>query len=463
MRSKGEALQRGRLVREARDLVASSLGVRFAYDWLASAAAAAAAYKLDGAIRSWLRASARPDVDLPWMVAPVFATAFVAGGLASGLYERRVHRTPWTPVYPTVLAASFAAGSLVLLAYFFTYSAVGRTSVALAGVGAVAVTFLPRWWILVHRARRPQRLAFVGSERGRRALVEALEELGGHPFELVLDSLAPDPGPPGEGLEQACLSAEVDLLVLEAGAPTEALRAASALVAQGVQVWDLVGFYGRAFGRVPVDCIDLAWTVGVSTNQSPSLSRVAKRVSDILLAGAGLLVTLPAWPLVMALVKVSSPGPAFHVQRRVGWRGEPFELVKFRTMVVDAEAAAGAAWAAEEDPRITAPGRWLRRFRVDEVPQFLNVLRGEMSFVGPRPERPQLAEGLAEEIPHFPLRHLVKPGITGWAQVNLPYAASVAEARDKLSYDLYYVQHAGLLFDLRILLRTFSAVLGRGR
>lgn len=171
-----------------------------------------------------------------------------------------------------------------------------------------------------------------------------------------------------------------------------------------------------------------------------------------------LLLLLPLALLLACLVKLDSPGPVLYRQERVGLHGRPFRLLRFRSMRADAEAA-GPRWAAQADPRVTRVGRLMRLTRMDELPQLLNVLGGSMSLVGPRPERPCFVAQLAEAIPHFHERTRVRPGITGWAQVNHPYGASVEDARQKLAYDLYYVQHRSLLLDLRILLATVRVVL----
>lgn len=178
-----------------------------------------------------------------------------------------------------------------------------------------------------------------------------------------------------------------------------------------------------------------------------------RRGFDVVLSLAGLVVLLLLLPLVTALVKLDSPGPVFYRQERIGLGGRIFTLVKFRSMRTDAEAA-GPRWASEQDPRVTRLGRFLRRTRIDELPQLLNVLTGNMSLVGPRPERSCFVEQLNQAIPHFAARVVVKPGVTGWAQVNHPYGASVEDARQKLAYDLYYLQHRSLRLDLRIMLAT---------
>jgi exopolysaccharide biosynthesis polyprenyl glycosylphosphotransferase len=189
----------------------------------------------------------------------------------------------------------------------------------------------------------------------------------------------------------------------------------------------------------------------------------AKRVIDLFLSLA-LMVALSPLMLVTAIgIKLESKGPIFYGQKRTGLNGATFRLYKFRTMVQDAEKS-GAQWAEENDKRITRVGRFLRATRLDELPQLWNVLLGEMSFIGPRPERPDFNSELEAAIPYYDLRHLVKPGITGWAQVLYPYGASVKDAREKLQYDLYYIKNYSVMLDVLILIRTLRVVLvGRGR
>jgi len=175
-----------------------------------------------------------------------------------------------------------------------------------------------------------------------------------------------------------------------------------------------------------------------------------------------LAICLPFIPFIVLAVRLSSPGPIFFRQTRVGLRGRPFSVIKFRTMRQDAEAK-GAVWAAKNDPRVTPLGRFMRRTRLDEIPQLWNVLRGEMGFVGPRPERPEFVQWLSGEIPFYELRHLIRPGITGWAQVRYHYGASLEETKQKLEYDLYYVKHLSLGLDLLIMFETVKTILlGRG-
>jgi exopolysaccharide biosynthesis polyprenyl glycosylphosphotransferase len=190
---------------------------------------------------------------------------------------------------------------------------------------------------------------------------------------------------------------------------------------------------------------------------------IARRLCSTLVAAIGLLLALPLLPFIMLAIKLDSSGAVLYRQRRVGLGGEPFYCYKFRTMRKDAEADTGATWATDDDPRITRVGKFLRSSRLDEIPQLWCVLKGEMAFVGPRPERPEFVEWLSEKIPYYGVRHLVRPGITGWAQVQYKYGNTLEDAREKLQYDLFYIKNASLGLDLVIMFQTVKIVLlGRG-
>lgn len=227
----------------------------------------------------------------------------------------------------------------------------------------------------------------------------------------------------------------------------------------GTRVFDEDSFWEIAFGRVHVDAPDTQWLLSGVGSRDTRMQQVRTRVFDMILAAGLAVLTFPLMLLVAGLIKIDSPGPIMYRQERVGLRGRAFILYKFRSMRQDAEGSGTPQWASESDPRITRLGRLIRYTRIDELPQLANVIRGDMSIIGPRPERPYFVDKLSEAIPVYSLRHFVKPGITGWAQVNASYGASVEDSRVKLMYDLYYIKHRGLLLDLSILLRTLKVVL----
>lgn len=228
---------------------------------------------------------------------------------------------------------------------------------------------------------------------------------------------------------------------------------------KGVHVNDFSSFIERETGRVDLDTVNPSWLIfSDGFSSSRMFSSAVKRIFDITASSILLVLTLPVIALFAVLVKLDSKGPAFFRQTRMGLYGEPFTLIKLRSMRIDAEKD-GAKWAEENDPRITRLGRLIRKVRIDELPQTWSVLKGQMSFVGPRPEVPSFVESLEEEIPFYGERHMVKPGITGWAQINYPYGASVEDSRRKLEYDLYYAKNYTPFLDLVILLQTVRVIL----
>jgi exopolysaccharide biosynthesis polyprenyl glycosylphosphotransferase len=225
----------------------------------------------------------------------------------------------------------------------------------------------------------------------------------------------------------------------------------------GFAVVGLPEFYEYAFGRLPVRNLTPQWFMSILHLYRRPYSEMTKRVFDLVVASAVLAIVWPLLPFVALLVRLTG-GPVIFRQVRLGEAGKPFTIYKFRTMTRDAERD-GAVWASEQDPRITDIGRFMRKTRLDELPQLWNVLKGDMSFVGPRPERPEFVVELEAEVPFWSRRHLVKPGITGWAQVQHGYTADAAGTGDKLSYDLWYLRHRSLVVDIAICVKTFSTLL----
>lgn len=229
----------------------------------------------------------------------------------------------------------------------------------------------------------------------------------------------------------------------------------------GVQFDHLASVYEEYTGKIAIENLRPSWFVFSSGFQKKEVLLVAKRIFDVLASVIGLVIGLPIMLAVYATVRMTSKGPALYHQTRVGQHGKHFVVHKFRSMRVDAEAGTGAVWASQTDTRVTPVGRFLRRTRLDEMPQLWNVLVGEMSLVGPRPERPEFVESLTREIPFYGERHVVKPGVTGWAQVRYTYGASVEDALEKLQYDLFYAKNFTLTLDLLIVFNTVKTVLLR--
>ncbi|MDZ7761105.1 MAG: TIGR03013 family XrtA/PEP-CTERM system glycosyltransferase [Desulfovermiculus sp.] len=228
---------------------------------------------------------------------------------------------------------------------------------------------------------------------------------------------------------------------------------------QGIKVLEGVSFYEMISGKILASNTPPSWLVFSDGFRRHRITICSKRALDILLSLLGVVLSAPLQVVVAVLIKATSPGPVFFRQTRMGQMERNFQVLKFRTMRQDAEAESGAVWAQENDPRITPVGAVFRKLRLDELPQFWNVLKGEMSFVGPRPERPEFVGKLKDKIPYYGERHTVKPGITGWAQVNYPYGASEDDALKKLEYDLFYIKYLSLVFDIYIVLKTIKTVL----
>lgn len=254
----------------------------------------------------------------------------------------------------------------------------------------------------------------------------------------------------------------IDQVVLANPGQTVALlKTLSLLHEQGVQITPMFAIYQDLTGRVPVSHLGDDWYVALPAHAKKTSCTylIVKRAMDLAMAFGVLLLTAPLMPLVALAIKLDSTGPIFFKQLRVGRGGKPFKIVKFRTMRHGAEAGTGAVWASDKDPRITRVGKFLRKSRLDEIPQLWNVIVGEMGFVGPRPERPEFDEELEREIPFYRARRAVRPGLTGWAQVSYGYGNSLRDALRKVEYDLYYIKNESMYLDLLILLRTVAVVL----
>lgn len=286
-------------------------------------------------------------------------------------------------------------------------------------------------------------VGYIGMSEGPHLVEEAINRSAIHNLQRFVENL---------GVSEV-------VLALEERRNSLPLKDLLRMKTAGVHVNDFSTFLERETGRVDLDTLNPSWLIfsdGFSSGRA--LSSAAKRVFDISASLLLLLLTFPVVALFALLVKLDSKGPAFFRQTRVGLYGQNFDLIKLRSMRTDAEAA-GAQWAQENDPRVTRVGRFIRKVRIDELPQAWSVLKGQMSFVGPRPERPEFVSDLEEKLPYYAERHMVKPGITGWAQINYPYGASMDDSRHKLEYDLYYAKNYTPFLDLLILLQTLRVVL----
>ena len=268
-----------------------------------------------------------------------------------------------------------------------------------------------------------------------------------------------------DDLDQIVKRENIDRIVVAMGErrgqlPTDKLLQLS--LAGQVTIEEGASFYERITGRVSLSMLRPSWLIFTGRGRQAKLAELSRIVVHWLVALIGAILSLPIVLVTAVLIKLESRGPVFYKQERVGKNGRVFVLTKFRSMRVDAEQD-GPVWASKGDSRTTRVGKIIRKVRIDEIPQFWHILRGEMSFVGPRPERPHFVAQLAEEIPFYEQRHLIAPGLTGWAQIKYPYGASIEDARQKLQYDLFYIKNQGLILDAIIIFETIKIILfGRG-
>jgi len=231
----------------------------------------------------------------------------------------------------------------------------------------------------------------------------------------------------------------------------------------GIKIEDGVSFFEQLTGKIPLEGLKPSWLIFSDGFKIQKATKIIKRCMDFFFSMTGLILAIPFFLVIPLLIRLDSPGPIFYMQERVGENGRLFRLLKFRSMKANAEADLGPVWAQDDDSRITRIGKFLRKTRMDEIPQLFNVLKGEMSFVGPRPERPWFVEQLKKEIPYYHLRFSVKPGITGWAQIKYRYGATFRDAFEKLQYELYYIKNLSFSLDIAILFSTIRVILsGRG-
>ena len=383
-----------------------------------------------------------------FVLVPVIAMIVM---LVSGVIE---NAEAWASGFPWLQV--FCLG-LLLMVWAIEYRFVGRFALAKIVGCSVAGVMVMRLAIEGMASRsRPKVLTLLAEEISKE-LAMALKE-GGE--QLQLEGFKEDMSDSAESFVGYCEEQGIHEVVTQHDTEHKGLVNVVALLAGGTRVSDIVDFWERTFARIPPQYVDEAWLARLDLRLRHPLFHRAKRLLDVLVAIIGLVVSIPILAMASILILVGSRGPVFFSQRRTGYLGSDYVLYKLRTMRTDAEQD-GAQWAEKQDARVTGVGRFLRKWRIDEIPQFWNVLRGEMSIVGPRPERPELEEKLAVDIPLWSSRHLVKPGLTGWAQIRFRYAADSNASREKLAHDLYYIKNASLLLDLQIILSTLRS-LARG-
>jgi sugar transferase (PEP-CTERM system associated) len=420
-----------------------------------------------------------PSALTPLLPKALTFTAVMLGLMtASGLYD--IEWQGGVRALLQRLGLSFGLGLLTmsLLFYFFPALLLGRGAfllsfgLALLGILISRALFI-RWVragalktqaLVIGTGSRAAQIESLLSKRGRASNTQVIGYLpmgGSHHFvdhARILNTQEPLPD-----LVARLQINEIILAVRdrrEGGIPVQDLLKCKL---RGTRILELSSFFERENGHLQLDSMNASWMILAEGFHQGIVRDTVKRLFDLLVSAAMLTVSLPIMALTALLIKLESPGPVLYRQERVGQGGQNFTILKFRSMCVDAEKDGKPRWAGQNDSRVTLTGRVIRRTRIDELPQIFNVFFGDMSFVGPRPERPYFVQDLTQKIPYYGVRHTVKPGITGWAQVRYPYGATAEDAMHKLQYDLYYVKNHSLFLDLMILFQTAQVVLwGKG-
>ncbi|MFK7912589.1 MAG: TIGR03013 family XrtA/PEP-CTERM system glycosyltransferase [Pseudomonadales bacterium] len=430
----------------------------------------------------YTRFQSMPSFEGYWPFAVTFALVNVVGMAAMGVYASRVREGYIGMMLRTAVSMFLlATAALAVLSYLAPKFGVGRGVLLFSTMEGFVLLALWRWItarILGEDALKRRVLVLGTGERALSIARRMRRRSDRRAF--VLEGFLKDSGEEDrvsefaarvlssqQNLPDYCRERDIDEIVVarddnrSGNAPGLPLDELVECRFSGIEVCDVQAFVEREANRIDVDLLQPSWIIFSDGFVSRPSRALVKRVFDILIS---LLLLLLTWPvmLIAALVIAIAGGfrePVLYKQKRVGLHGALFEELKFRSMRTDAESDGAPQWAAVNDPRITKVGGFLRTTRIDELPQLFNVLRGEMSFVGPRPERPEFVVELTEQIPYYEQRHRLKPGITGWAQLCYPYGASVSDAKEKLQFDLYYLKNQSLLLDLIILFQTVEVVL----
>jgi len=378
------------------------------------------------------------------------------------------------------LGLSFGLGlvTMSLLFYFFPALLVGRGAFLLSfGLALLGILLSRALFIRWARVGALKTRALVIGTGSRAAHVESLLSKRGHASNTQVIGYLPMGGShhfvdharivdTQESLPELAARLQITEIILAVrdrrggGMPIQELLTCKL---RGIRIVELSSFFERENGHLQIDSMNASWMILAEGFHQGIIRDTVKRLFDLLVSAIMLAITLPIMALTALMIKLESPGPILYRQERVGQGGRSFTILKFRSMCVDAEKDGKPRWARQNDNRVTLTGRFIRRTRIDELPQIFNVFFGDMSFVGPRPERPYFVEDLTQKIPYYGVRHTVKPGITGWAQVRYPYGATDEDAMHKLQYDLYYVKNHSLFLDFMILFQTAQVVLwGKG-
>jgi sugar transferase (PEP-CTERM system associated) len=416
------------------------------------------------------------NTNLPYMqLSYIYLTAFISISLimlfVNELYSIEKKYQPGSLILKCILSFT-----IVFIGCYFLFS--GKLIWFSCILSAVACGLILCWrfmfYQIIPKINIQHKILFLGTDDLNRMVVrEILNDA--HPKFKVLgfvDNNSDNGGNPvmdqkvfgiKDDLDSIIKKGKVEKLIVSCSQmrgefPAESLIK---LKLDGIEVLDVHTFYERLKGKILLNGLQPSWLIFAPGFKKTKFIKLEKRAFDIILSSIGLIVTIPISIITALLIKLDSGGPIIYKQERIGENGCTFNLLKFRSMRADAEKDTGPVWAGENDNRVTRVGKFIRKMHLDEIPQMINVLMGDMSFIGPRPERPYFVEMLSKIIPYYNYRHSIKPGITGWAAVNYDYGASIEDAVEKLQYDLYYLKNLSLFLDVLILLKTIAIVFSR--
>jgi sugar transferase (PEP-CTERM system associated) len=408
-----------------------------------------------------------------WMA--VFGTAVAVGLTAVGLYHAKQRLRLGGVIVRVAVGLAIAATILAVVDFVFPVGLEGRLWVVsfMASFALVSAIRIVTWSWLDHEIFRRRVLVYGAGTRAAN-LLKLRRQSDRRGFNIVAFALADGDSDAiddervttikGSMLEFA-KAHDINEIVVSMDDRRGGFPLADLLQCKfaGIDVIDLLAFLERETGRVKVDLVNPSWLIFSDGFRSSARVELSARVLDLAAAAVLLVIAAPFMVFAVLAILIEGGRPVLYRQQRVGFLGKTFTVYKFRSMVKDAEADGRPQWATPEDERVTRTGRWLRKLRIDELPQLFNVLRGDMSLVGPRPERPEFVQRLSQTVPYYHERHVVKPGLTGWAQLCYPYGSSERDAMEKLQYDFYYIKHKSLIFNLMVLLQTAEVVLwGKG-
>lgn len=410
--------------------------------------------------------------------AVIVAVVTLASLIAMGLYQ--LHQRIYFREAAVRVMVGIAAGCLVLAALFYVLPVVmiSRDIASVAAGYALVMLLLVRYYFVrtVDENVFRRRTMIYGAGERAASILDLRRRADRRGFRIVGKVVAPGDSiiadqkvltTNGKSITEYAIENKADEIVVAMDDRRGNLPIRELLDARlrGIDVIDLLEFLERETGKIRVDLVNPGWLIFSSGFRTSRFRRFNKRLVDIVVSATLLLLAWPVMLLIALAIKIEdgAMSPVLYRQCRVGRGDEPIWVLKYRSMAVDAEADGKAVWATEDDGRITRVGRFLRQYRLDEIPQVLNVLRGQMSLVGPRPERPEFVDSLRDTIPYYSERHIVKPGVTGWAQLRYAYGSSAEDAIEKLQYDLYYVKNQSLMLDIMVILQTVEVVLwGKG-